>query len=388
MTSEHRVRIGDVLRLERRPAQIDPIASYNEIGIRSFGRGIFHKEPTSGTEFGSRRMFWIRPNDLVLSNVVAWEGAIALASPAENGRIGSHRLLTYVAIDDSIDTAWASWFLRSDQGLRLIGAASPGSTIRNRTLAIDRFEDIEIALPSRRTQRVVARRMDRVASSVADIEHSYARADELRHALSISLCTRSDLTVQARASQGWRSIMLGDVLQENTTKRPVRPSMSYRMAGVFSFGRGLIDRGHIKGEDTKYRTFNILREDDVVVSKLGAWEGGVAVVTRDFDGACASSEFPTFQIDRSRMLPRYLAGVVRSPRFWQAVDGATKGSMARRKRITPERFLQLEVELPPLEYQYAVVRQLQKLDEIATVQREKTHYLPNLLPAMLNAVFA
>src|SRR5205823_11936776 len=62
--------------------------SYVEIGVRSFGRGIFHKAPVTGASLGNKRVLEIRPGDLVFNNVFAWEGAVALAGPAEAGTIG------------------------------------------------------------------------------------------------------------------------------------------------------------------------------------------------------------------------------------------------------------------------------------------------------------
>ncbi len=146
MTVDH-VRVGDVLSLQRRAVVIEPDDMYEEIGVRSFGRGIFHKEAVRGAELGNKRVFRIEPGDLVLSNVFAWEGAIAVASNAETGKIGSHRFMTFVPIDNRIETSWASWFFRSETGLALIRKASPGSAGRNRTLAIDRFEALEIPFP-------------------------------------------------------------------------------------------------------------------------------------------------------------------------------------------------------------------------------------------------
>ena len=42
------ISLGDLIRLERRPAHVDPDRDYQEIGIYSYGRGIFHKKPRSG----------------------------------------------------------------------------------------------------------------------------------------------------------------------------------------------------------------------------------------------------------------------------------------------------------------------------------------------------
>jgi type I restriction enzyme S subunit len=157
-----RERVGALLRLQRRPVRIDPFDDYVEVGVRSFGRGIFHKEPVEGASLGSKRVFRIEPDDLVISNVFAWEGAIAVASNEDAGTIGSHRFMTFVPTDDRIDIRWASWFFRSEPGLDLIRKASPGSAGRNRTLAIDRFEALEIPLPPLDEQRHVAGHLDHV----------------------------------------------------------------------------------------------------------------------------------------------------------------------------------------------------------------------------------
>ncbi len=147
MTAAERIRVGDVLRLERRQVQVDPEAQYEEIGLRSFGRGTFHKEPVDGVTLGDKRVFQIESGDLLISNVFGWEGAIAVASDADAGKIGSHRFMTFVPRNGRVDTSWAAWYFRSESGLELIRRASPGSAGRNRTLAVKRFEDLVISVP-------------------------------------------------------------------------------------------------------------------------------------------------------------------------------------------------------------------------------------------------
>lgn len=51
-----RVRVGDVLRLDRVPVEPDPAGEYVAIGVRSFGKGIFHYEPKLGGQLGSLRL--------------------------------------------------------------------------------------------------------------------------------------------------------------------------------------------------------------------------------------------------------------------------------------------------------------------------------------------
>ncbi|HMS12631.1 MAG TPA: hypothetical protein PKD80_05980 [Microthrixaceae bacterium] len=155
-----RVRVGDVLALQRREVAVEPDEFYTLIGVYSFGKGIFHRDPKPGSELGGYRFFSVVPGDLVLSNIQAWEGAIAYATESDRGAIGTHRFLSYVPRDGRIDTNWARWFFLSEPGMDLIRMAAPGTTIRNRTLAIERFEALEIPLPPIDEQRRQAFRLD------------------------------------------------------------------------------------------------------------------------------------------------------------------------------------------------------------------------------------
>ena len=50
--------IGQLVRRERRPVGVQSGHSYRQIGIRSHGKGIFHKEPVLGSDIGSKKLFW------------------------------------------------------------------------------------------------------------------------------------------------------------------------------------------------------------------------------------------------------------------------------------------------------------------------------------------
>lgn len=52
----------------RRPITTTPDGSYPELGLRSFGKGTFHKPALSGTEVGNKRIFRIHAGDLGFSN--------------------------------------------------------------------------------------------------------------------------------------------------------------------------------------------------------------------------------------------------------------------------------------------------------------------------------
>lgn len=94
-------RFGDVAKLVRRREPTRPDESYHETGIRSFGKGTFHKLALTGRQLGAKRVFRIHPGDLVFMNVFAWEGAIAVAKPEDDGPSNSAMTSRTVLLDDT-----------------------------------------------------------------------------------------------------------------------------------------------------------------------------------------------------------------------------------------------------------------------------------------------
>ena len=210
------------------------------------------------------------------------------------------------------------------------------------------------------------------------------RADAGIQGARAALASAGDVSPPEHRSGGSRRLALSELMEPCTTLVQVDPGAEYRLAGVFSFGKGLIDRGTISGADTSYATLNRLHANDVVMSKLNAWEGAIAVVNETFDGACVSSEFPTFRLDESRILPAFFACVARVPAFWAGLDETTRGSMVRRRRITPEAFLQATISLPSMATQIDVVRRVEILDRLSDRRARATERLAALVPALVD----
>jgi type I restriction enzyme S subunit len=145
--SWHTAKMSGVLQKASKPVTVSPELSYREIGIRSHGKGIFHKEPVSGATIGDKRVFQVVGNALVLNIVFAWEQAVATTSHAEDGMIASHRFPMFVARPGKCDVRYVKDFFLTKRGKHLLGVASPGGAGRNKTLGQNEFENLEISLP-------------------------------------------------------------------------------------------------------------------------------------------------------------------------------------------------------------------------------------------------
>lgn len=137
----------EVAPLTRRPVNVGLEENYRQVSVRSFGRGTFHQPDLSGSDITWQKPYLVKSGDILISNIKAWEGAIAVANESDGGRYGSHRYLTCVPFPDVATSRFVCFHLLTREGLYEIGEASPGSADRNRTLSAKALMQIPIPVP-------------------------------------------------------------------------------------------------------------------------------------------------------------------------------------------------------------------------------------------------
>ena len=144
--------------LERVVRPIDPMpdVSYREIGIRSHGKGIFHKDPVPGKSLGDKRVFKVQPNCFVVNIVFAWEQAVARTTSEEEGMIASHRFPMYRPKNNQCDVDFLTYYFKTKKGKYLLELASPGGAGRNKTLGQKEFLKLKFPMPSSAEQTRIA----------------------------------------------------------------------------------------------------------------------------------------------------------------------------------------------------------------------------------------
>lgn len=157
--------MAEVAPLIRRPVEIQPDTDYTEIGVRSFYNGIFHRRTMPGSEFSWQDLFWIKEGDLVFSNLMAWEKAIAVAEAHDEGTVGNHRMLTCEANPELATPGFLLAYFRTPEGFSSVVGNSPGTIARNKTLSSKKLPAIEVPVPPLETQR----RFDRLQAKARRI---------------------------------------------------------------------------------------------------------------------------------------------------------------------------------------------------------------------------
>lgn len=162
-----RVLANDLLEKIVKPVEVDVDTKYREIGIRSHGKGVFHKTPIPGSELGDKRVFWVEENALAINIVFAWEQAIAVTSESERGMIASHRFPMYRP-KQGLNIYFLKYFFLTKKGKELLGVASPGGAGRNKTLGQKEFEKLELLIPDNvKEQTAIANTLSSVEDLIA-----------------------------------------------------------------------------------------------------------------------------------------------------------------------------------------------------------------------------
>lgn len=377
-----KVALAEVAPIVRRPVEIRHDQAYPELGIRSFGRGTFHKPALSGADAGSKRLFRIEPGDLVFSNVFAWEGAIAVASPADTGRFGSHRFITCVVDDERANATYLKLYLTtSHEGRAQVLQASPGGAGRNRTLGVEKMGQIQIPLPPLAEQQALVARLDALAEKTRQVEVHLDAVERYAERL-----VRSYL-FDPSVSQSVKRPM-AELVSQRAPDVAVDRLAQYCFAGVYSFGRGVFPSVVKMGSEFAYQRLSTVRAGDFTYPKLMAWEGALGVVPTECDGMVVSPEFPVFSINTDEVLPEVLDIYFRTPEIWPVLAEISGGTNARRRRLQPSAFLSYQMPVPPMDTQLKlreVHRQTQALKAKHNAIREAN---AALLPATLERVFS
>jgi type I restriction enzyme, S subunit len=149
-------RLGKFISRVGQPVDVDLNEVYREIGIRSHGKGLFHKLEVKGKSLGNKRVFKVHVPAIVLNIVFAWEHAIALTSDKEDGFIASHRFPMYVPLNNKCELTFVLYFFLRKYGKYLLEIASPGGAGRNKTLGQKEFLKLKVTFPKLNEQKKIS----------------------------------------------------------------------------------------------------------------------------------------------------------------------------------------------------------------------------------------
>jgi type I restriction enzyme S subunit len=103
---------------------------------------------------------------------------------------------------------------------------------------------------------------------------------------------------------------------------------------------------------------------DMVYSKIDVRNGAIGIVPEGLTRVAVSSEYPVYEVRSEVALPQYVKLLFRTNYFRKVINSLISGASGR-KRVQPSQIEEIEVPIPPLRVQKAIVTRWQKAqDEI------------------------
>lgn len=375
------VALADIAPIVRRPVEIRHDQAYPELGIRSFGRGTFHKPALSGADVGTKRLFRIEPGDLVLSNVFAWEGAIAVALPADAGRFGSHRFITCVVDSERANATYLKLYLTaSPDGRAQVLQASPGGAGRNRTLGVEKMGQIHVPLPPLAEQQAIVARIDALAAKTREVEvHLDAVERDAEHLLALyfrDVIADSPMRPMAEVAPLVRRTVAIDL------------QASYTELGVRSFYKGTFQRRTVPGSDFSWQDLYRIQSGDLVFSNIMAWEQAIAIARPEDDGCVGNHRMLTCEANAEIAVPGFLWYYFTTDEGFAKIYAASPGTAARNRTITAPALMAINVPVPPLAVQLTFNRLQAEVAALKTKHAAIRQAKTALIPATLERIFS
>ena len=179
-------KLAQLLFLDEEQETIAPDGSYPQVGIRSFGMGMFTKPAVTGSETRYRAFNVLRPGKFVMSQVKGWEGAVCVVDDNLDGWFVSPEYRTFSCISNECDPSYLSFLVATTWFRTLLASATRGVGARRERVRPEKLLALEMPFPTIEEQRSAVKMLKRLDAD----KHLSSRSSTLEAALIPSILDR------------------------------------------------------------------------------------------------------------------------------------------------------------------------------------------------------
>jgi type I restriction enzyme S subunit len=372
-------KLGEVLRIDLDRVPVDPGASYPMIGVLSFGRGLFEREPIENGSTSYRVFYRLKADHVVMSQLFGWEGALALSEAKFAGRFLSPQFPTFLCDPLALDRKFLGWLMRRPAFWDDLGSRASGMGDRRRTLTPAALFECEIPLPPMEEQRRIVARIEELASQIREAR---ILREEINNDLHVMLAA-AHREIAANAPRK----PLSEIAPLDRRPVTVDIEKSYPGVAVRSFGRGTFHKPPLIGSEVTWERPFLVKAGDILVSNIKAWEGALAVANPEDDGRVGSHRYLTCVPVDGVATPRFVCFYLLTPEGLREVSEASPGSADRNRTLGTKAFMRIPIPVPIFSEQQRFDVLCAEVDALKRLQAETAAELDALLPSILDRAF-
>lgn len=373
---------------------LDPVPTpregYRRVGIYCHAKGTFQEDVPAENILDVDTMYRIHKDNLIVNITFAWEHAVAIVKPEDEGLLVSHRFPEYSFNEGQVPGFYKYLILRPYFKNQL-SLASPGGAGRNRVLNKTQFKEIIVTVPCETEQQKIADFLSSVDDVIAASEKEVANLETQKKAAMKKIFSQE---VRFKREDGsdfpeWEEKTLGDVCE------PLQYGMN-SAAGEYDGQNKYIRITDIDDSTHTYIGANIVspvgelsekylvRKGDVLLARTGA-SSGKSYIYNEKDGKMYFAGF----LIRAHVLDDYDDYFIYSQTLTSAYDKWVKLTSQRSGQpgINAEEYSSYKLNIPCLEEQRLIANFLSDFDEAIAAAKKELEFWKELKKGLLQQMF-
>ncbi|HET6556980.1 MAG TPA: restriction endonuclease subunit S, partial [Prolixibacteraceae bacterium] len=247
-----------------------------------------------------------------------------------------------------------------------------GSTIK--TIGLPLFKKLTILHPKYKEQRAIAHLLLKWDEAITKTQSLITQKELRKKWLMQHLLTGKK---RVKGFEGeWKEYSYNKLLK--IVKRPViwNDNELYNLISVRRRSGGIFLREALYGHQIKVKDLRSVNEGDFLFSKMQILHGASALVTKEFAGAKISGSYIDVVAKDPQILNmEYFNWYTKNPYFYHQTYISSYGVHIEKMTFDFETFLSLEMNLPSIEEQIAIVQVLQAADKEIQLLKAKVEKL-------------
>jgi type I restriction enzyme S subunit len=162
----------------------------------------------------------------------------------------------------------------------------------------------------------------------------------------------------------------------NYSPRPLeKPKKAFTKLGIRSHCKGTFQNKNFKSSAIAIDTMYLVKPNDLIVNITFAWEGAVAIVKQEDEGALVSHRFPTYEFIDGISDVGFFKQFVQSKWFRYQLDLISPGGAGRNRVLSKKELNKLKIRLPDYKEQNAIAEVLKTADQEITLLTNQRNQL-------------
>ena len=373
-------RIGEFVKHSENSVAIIPTETYSILGMSLEGRGLFIREQKRGVEIGSKSLNKVVSGEFIYSRLFAWKGAFDFVKDDFEGCFVSNEYPSFVVDEKKADVKFLHYYFNQSKIWKEVEQYCIGVTKASRNRFKEKFFlNFEIKLPLLKEQHLIVSIIESVKQRIEQIKK--LRTEQSKDINNLLFSKYTDLIEVAE----W--LPMKEVAPILRRQVEINLDETYFEIGVRSFGRGLFEKPSFKGIDLTWQQPFWMREGDLLLSNIKAWEGAVGLIPKKYDGWVGSHRYITCLPNLDLINPEFLFYYFRTQEGVEKLSLASPGTVDRNRTLNTKMLHQIKIPVPEITLQQEFVELLHKVNAIKQQHNETGKELTDLMPALLDKAF-